>query len=188
MIRRKTDADMALDLARLAQLFLTYGRPGAADRLLNAALELDASNLTVQRVRAFTAYKCGRYAEAVELARAVRTGTAAATADPAAATVPERSRQDGLAVIGLSLVEAYSLIALGRTGDARHSYASLQPAGSAGAVFGPPDQSFDAGRPSTVPADRKPVDPSPSPELKSTSGLGPIAVRIQQRSPNDSGT
>jgi tetratricopeptide (TPR) repeat protein len=118
MTRTKTDADMALELARLAQLFLSYGKPGAADKLLNAALELDAANPAVTRVRAFTAYKCGRYGEAVALARQVRAADGIGPAGKAA------SASASLAAMGLSLVEAFSLMSLGRADEAEQRYAS----------------------------------------------------------------
>jgi tetratricopeptide (TPR) repeat protein len=118
----KSDTDMALDLARLAQLFLSYGKHGAADKLLNAAVELDRANPAVTRVRAFTAYKCGRYAEAVELARAAR---AAGSGDAPATSGAPRQTAAGLAAMSLSLVEAFSLMSLGRAGEAGERYASL---------------------------------------------------------------
>jgi tetratricopeptide (TPR) repeat protein len=117
----KTDAEMAVDLARLAQLFLSYGKHAAADKLLNAAIELDANNPAVTRVRAFTAYKCGRYAEAVALARQARAAGASDTVERTTAT-PTAA---GLAAMGLSLVEAFSLMSLGRTNEAGQRYASL---------------------------------------------------------------
>lgn len=122
MTATKTDADMAVDLARLAQLFLSYGKHGAADKLLNAALELDTNNPAVTRVRAFTAYKSGRYAEAVALARQSR---AAGAIDSASARSTGPSTSAGLAAMGISLVEAFSLMSLGRTTEAGQRYASL---------------------------------------------------------------
>jgi tetratricopeptide (TPR) repeat protein len=117
----KTDADMAVDLARLAQLFLSYGKHGAADKLLNAALELDTNNPAVTRVRAFTAYKCGRYAEAIALARQARAGASDGAGDRSTGTPTSA----GLAAMGLSLVEAFSLMSLGQTNEAGQRYAAL---------------------------------------------------------------
>jgi tetratricopeptide (TPR) repeat protein len=123
MTRPKTDADMALELARLAQLFLSYGKHNAADKLLNAALELEPNNPAVTRVRAFTAYKCGRFAEAAALARQAR---AAGGSRPAAdRSVAGNATSTNLATMGLSLVEAFSLMSLGRTKEAGEQYASL---------------------------------------------------------------
>jgi tetratricopeptide (TPR) repeat protein len=125
----KPDAEMALDLARLAQLFLSYGKHKAADKLLTAALELDAGNAAVNRVRAFTAYKCGRFAEAAELARQTRLSVSASPATDQArnsSEAPGAGTAEGLAAIGLSLVEAFSLMSLGRASDARQQYASLE--------------------------------------------------------------
>jgi tetratricopeptide (TPR) repeat protein len=137
MTAPKTDADMALDLARLAQLFLSYGKHGAADKLLNAAVELDTNNPAVIRVRAFTAYKCGRYAEAVALARQARAaGASDAAGDRSTNTATPTAA--GLAAMGLSLVEAFSLMSLGRANEAGQRYASLD-----------------------VPSDAASVDPSP---------------------------
>jgi tetratricopeptide (TPR) repeat protein len=124
MTRAKTDADMALDLARLAQLYLSYGKHGAADKLLDAARELDGDNPAILRVRAFTAYKSGRFAEAVQLARQARAATAAVA-----------NTADGLATMGLSLVEAFSLMALGRANEASQRYDSLN-SGQAGSQTG----------------------------------------------------
>jgi tetratricopeptide (TPR) repeat protein len=114
----KTDSDLALDLARLAQLFLSYGKHGAADKLLTAALELEPNNPAVTRVRAFTAYKCGRFAEAAALAQRARAADAA-NASTSSATSAR------LAAMGLSLVEAFSLMSLGRTEEAGQRYAKL---------------------------------------------------------------
>jgi Tetratricopeptide repeat len=138
MTRSKTDADMALELARIAQLFLSYGKHAAADKLLNAALELEPNNPAINRVRAFTAYKCGRFAEAAALARDVRTAEmrsseiSARSASPANITSNITSNitgasptAAGLAAMGLALVEAFSLMSLGRTGEADQRYASL---------------------------------------------------------------
>ena len=126
MTRPKTDADMALDLARIAQLFLSYGKHAAADKILNAATALEPSNPAITRIRAFTAYKCGRFAEAAALARQVRTTVSEAATPPATAATPATSpTAAGLATMGLSLVEAFSLMSLGRTSDAADRYASL---------------------------------------------------------------
>jgi tetratricopeptide (TPR) repeat protein len=134
MMRPKTDADLAVDLARLAQLYLSYGKHVAADKLLNAALELDGGNPAIARVRAFTAYKSGRFAEAADLARQARTAS-----PPVSSTAT--STADGLATMGLSLVEAFSLMALGRAIEASQRYASLNGGQAAPATLRSTDDS-----------------------------------------------
>jgi hypothetical protein len=116
---RKTDAAMAGELNRIARMLLSYGRHGAADELLKAAKALDPESPGLVRTQAFAAYRMGRYGEAAELARAARQAETKADSKQGADGT-------GLPGIGLSLIEAFSLVSLGRASEAGQRYAALR--------------------------------------------------------------